>query len=84
MKLKKKELEYLGKVFESSELDGFPFQSKNKIMKTLEEKGMIEFCEKILPPDKQCRFPMSIKGWMLTLRGHITFCESCRDIEEEL
>ena len=75
----KKELAALEKVF-STEIGGrLPFQSRAKIYEKLLEDGMVERVTAIIGggwPE------VTVRGYALTLRGHIAYCESCRDAEE--
>jgi hypothetical protein len=49
------------------------FQSKAKILDRLKDKGLVEPVEHELGG----RFPMTIKGYLLTHSGRLTYCASC-------
>ena len=60
----------------------FPFQSKSKHYKRLEEEGYVRNTTTIIPRDKGCPFPITVSGWELTLLGNFTYCMSCDEPEE--
>jgi hypothetical protein len=73
----KAELKLLERVF-AKEITGNILQSKNKRYRALEDRGYVKkiklktlvFCSGWMP--------LIIKGWALTIRGHIAYCESCK------
>jgi hypothetical protein len=73
-KLKKKDFRLLEKVF-SAEINGLlPFQSRSKEYKRLEEEGLVQWGEEVMPEGK---FVFRIKGWYLTHAGRYEYCRSC-------
>ena len=73
--MSKKELDILGRIF-AAEIDGkLPCQLRDsKTLQALLEDGCVQ-------PDEikiGGRFPMTIRGYALTHRGRILYCESCK------
>lgn len=68
----------LGKVF-AAEVDGgindnpMPFQSKARIYTQLVEAGLLRNAAVKLPG----RFPVIVRGFMLTPKGHFLYCANC-------
>jgi len=58
----------LEKVFTAEMYGLLPFQSKSKIIKALEKDGQVE-------PMVVRMGPVTVKGWSLTHRGRITYCD---------
>lgn len=77
--MNKKSLDLLEKVF-ASDLDGAInngiglYQAKCKLAKKLEDDGYIVKCKKVLGG----RFPVTIEGYCLTLKGNAEYCMSER------
>jgi hypothetical protein len=57
-----------------------PVQIGGKRIEELERQGYVQRVEVMLGG----RFPVTVKGWDLTSLGHITYCMSCDDTEDEL
>lgn len=78
----KKDILCLEKIFSAEIYGHLPFQSKSKQYEILEQEGFVEHVEEIrhfrdgLPP-------MTIEGWVLTELGRMTYCESCKEIDEK-
>lgn len=72
----KSDLAILERVFER-EIFGHIYQSKAKRMQWLCDNGYVEYVEYVLPG----RFPVKVKGWALTHKGRMTYCETCRDVD---
>jgi hypothetical protein len=68
----------LGKVF-ATEVDGainddaMPFQSKARIYTQLVEAGLLRNAAVLLSG----RFPVVVRGFMLTPKGHFLYCANC-------
>lgn len=85
-KLTKKDFNLLEKVFEN-EIDPqmlrLPFQTKSKIKtkeyERLEKQGMVEFVSIVLPG----RFPVTVKGWVLTHLGRMEYCANCPELPDD-
>jgi hypothetical protein len=79
----KRNLELLGKVFAEEIAAAFrhgpPIMQfrPSKALDSLVERGMLEPVETTLGG----RFPVVVKGYVLTHRGRLAYCESC--VEEE-
>lgn len=64
----------LEKIF-NEEINGtLPYQSRSKIYKILESDGLVEEIE-----IKQGIF--AIKGWVLTQKGRMLYCQNCTNEE---
>ena len=50
-------------------------QTKSKVIETLAAQGMVKKDELRLGG----RFPVTVRGWVLTALGHMTYCMSCTD-----
>lgn len=48
-------------------------QFKSKFLAELEREGLVEHVELVLTG----RFPVHVKGWVLTIKGHMVYCQSC-------
>ncbi len=68
----KKDFKLLERVFER-EISGHLLQSESKEYERLEAEGMVDFKNIVLGG----RFPVTIKGWVLTHRGRIAYCQEC-------
>jgi len=73
-KISKADMELLERFFETCEIKNQLIQSNSKRIKAMEKRGMAEHVEFTLPG----RFPVTISGWRLTLKGHMTFCMNCK------
>ncbi len=73
IKLTKKDFKLLEKLFTADMFDRLPFQSPNKHLFNLEERGLVQQMQITLPG----RFPVVVKGWALTIRGHYAYCSNC-------
>ncbi len=77
--MNKKELDVLEKCFEA-EINGAVnggvglFQTQSKVAKNLEEEGFLVLDKVVM----KGVFPVTIKGYRLTLLGNITYCTSSR------
>ncbi len=67
-----KDFKLLGRRF-SVRMSEMPFQIKDKRMNVLFEKGLVK---KVTVEDGHVP-PMKITGYILTLRGHMDYCEEC-------
>lgn len=75
MKLCREQLKVLERIF-AAEIFGKPIaQFRSKHLSGLEESGYVLRAEATLPG----RFPVIIRGWILTERGRMAYCESCRN-----
>jgi hypothetical protein len=73
-KLKKRDFELLGRVFEREIAGLLPAQiGESKAVRSLQERGYIQRLERILPG----RFVVTVKGWELTEAGRLTYCANC-------
>jgi hypothetical protein len=71
----KSDLKLLEHIF-SAEIEGrLPYQSKAAAYKRLETYGLVEHVEIALPGI----LPVIIPGWILTHKGRIAYCESCKE-----
>ncbi len=68
----KKDFKLLERVFER-EIAGHLLQSGSREYERLETEGMVDFKNIVLGG----RFPVTIKGWVLTHRGRIVYCQEC-------
>jgi len=75
--MNKKELDMLEKVYDL-EIDDRIYQGKSKIVKTLMDSGHLQAIAYTLPGNKQCPFPIEIKGFGLTHIGREAYCSSDR------
>lgn len=75
----RKILAALEKVF-VAEIEGrLPFQSSAKVYSELSDGRLIEPMERVFGG----RFSVTVSGYQLTHAGRITYCESCRDQDDE-
>lgn len=74
--MNKQDFTLLGKVFESEISGDVCFQSKNKRFLALEEQGLVSFTEQTID-FKDGLPPMTVKGWVLTQKGHLEYCSEC-------
>ncbi len=72
------DFELLGRVFEAEIAGQLLAQIRNKRLHALAEKGWVEEMTMILPG----RFPVRVKGWVLTELGRYTYCASCSSERE--
>jgi hypothetical protein len=70
----KKEMDLLEKVF-GMEIEGRIYQGQNKTAERLLEGGFITKYER---KEKTSLGPMTVRGYVLTPLGHITYCQSDR------
>lgn len=70
----KKDLRMLEYFFKVCELEGRLVQRKSKHLFELEKKGLIEKAEFVIYGTPPGRFPVTVSGWKLTLKGHMTYC----------
>ena len=73
-KLSKNDIKILGRFFQVCELEGRLIQGDSKGLRSLEERKLVERTEFTLSG----RFPVTVKGWRFTLKGHMAYCETCR------
>ena len=74
-RLRKAEMDALGRVFEAEIEDRLPLQSKAKIFEQLKADGFVEFTTINRGRD---RFgSIDVKGYVLTHAGRLTFCMNC-------
>jgi hypothetical protein len=76
--MNKKTLKALEKVFLAEIENRLPFQSKAKIYRKLADEGLILYGEGVISG----RFPVRIKGFILTDYGRYIYCDSCKDSKE--
>lgn len=69
------QLKVLERLFADEINEKFPSQFKSKHLAVLESEGYVRQVETTLPG----RFPVKVKGWALTVKGHFTYCQSCAD-----
>jgi hypothetical protein len=70
----KPELKILERIFAAEISNLLPAQLKeSKILLELEADGYVRRSTKVLGG----RFPVTIKGWELTLLGNLAYCTSC-------
>ena len=73
----KPELKILEKCFEAEIFDHLPWQTGSKKisqpLQKLLDAGMIVPIERVLSG----RFPLTCKGYRLTILGNLTWCEHC-------
>jgi hypothetical protein len=75
-KLKKRDFQLLGAVFEREISGLLPAQIvKSKAVVSLEERGYITPMTIVLPGV----FPVTVKGWELTELGRMTYCANCSE-----
>ena len=74
--MNKQDFTLLGKVFESEISGNVSFQSKSKRFLALEEQGLVSFTEQAIDI-KDGLPPMTVKGWVLTQKGHLEYCSEC-------
>lgn len=63
----------LERIFCAEIEDRLPAQLKSKHLPRLEAEGLIQPCERTFGG----RFPVTCKGWALTLRGNMAYCHEC-------
>jgi len=73
-KLSKNDIKILGRFFQVCELEGRLIQGDSRALRSLEERKLVERTEFTLSG----RFPVTVKGWRFTLKGHMAYCETCR------
>lgn len=74
-RLRKRDFELLGRVFEAEILNQLPAQiGASKAVKSLQERGYIEPCKRTLPG----ALPVRIEGWALTHVGRFTYCQNSK------
>lgn len=78
--LTKRDWVMLGRIFEAEMYSKLPFQSRDKAYSRLKEDGLVVEIERQLDG----RFPLTIKGWGLTLLGHWSYCAHCDKFEPKL
>ena len=79
MRLTKRQLAALEKVF-SAEINGIlPFQSKARIFKELAEDGLLQPYKRVFGADQ---FAITAHGYALTHVGRLAYCASCGQAEE--
>lgn len=79
-KLNKRNFELLGRVFQAEIENQLPAQiGKSKAVTALHDRGYIAPFEITLAG----RFPVTVRGWLLTEAGRITYCANCSDVEDE-
>lgn len=83
--MNKRDIQLLERIFEDDiasalgERANVPTQIKGKRIEELERQGYVVRVEATLPG----RFPVTVKGWGLTMRGHAAYCFSCDALPEE-
>ena len=77
--MNKKTFNAVGKVFAAEIENRLPFQSKAKIYRDLADRGLLLYVEGIMGG----RFPITIKGFILTEAGRYEYCNACKDYEGE-
>lgn len=76
--MNKRDAALLEKLFVNEMIPGsLPFPSKSKQYERLEAEGYVQSAVAILPG----RFPVKIKGWVLTPLGHMEYCRHCATLE---
>jgi len=64
-----------------AEVDGrLPLQSRAKVYTELQSMDLAAPYERVFGYGQ---FAVTVKGWRLTALGHLTYCMSCRDIQDE-
>ena len=76
----KAEMKVLEKVF-AAEVEGrLPFQARSLLAHKLAKDGYLEPMERWFRSYTPGSLgPILVKGWQLTHRGRLTYCESCDD-----
>ena len=78
-KLRKSEVNALGRMF-AAEIEGrLPFQSKAKIFRDLVEAGLASPVDRFFGSGA---FTVRVSGYELTHAGRIAYCETCADAPE--
>lgn len=72
-KMKKADLKLLERIFEAEINGTLPAQLKSQRLPDLAKEGYVEAVCRTLPG----RFPVRVKGWVLTELGRYTYCSSC-------
>lgn len=79
----KAEFKLLERVFAAdiaAAMGGAPvFQTRSKLIHKLEKDGFVKPFEATLPG----KFPVTLKGWTLTMDGHFSYCMNCEDEPDE-
>lgn len=74
--MNKTDFELLGNIFDTEIDNQLPYQSQDKRYLELESKGMVQLIEETR--DFNDGLPqIVIKGWILTQKGHLEYCEAC-------
>jgi len=73
--MNKRELQMLENVFWAEVQDRLPFQTKSKVAHDLAERGYLQHGTRMFGR-------VEVSGYYLTHAGRITYCASCRDVEE--
>ena len=74
-RLTKRDLAVLEKAFAAEIADWLPMQTRSKRAPQLVASGHLEEIERHLGG----RFPVVVRGYALTQRGHLVYCESCKE-----
>jgi hypothetical protein len=78
-RLTKRDFDLLGRVFAAEIGGSLPAQvGKSRAVASLHERGLIEPMAKIFGRGP---LPVTVKGWNLTQRGRIIYCENCEGAE---
>jgi hypothetical protein len=80
IRLTKAKLRALETVFAAEIDDRLPFQSKARVYRTLHAEGYLVAMQRTFGTGWSAAVAT---GYALTHLGRMTYCESCRDIEDE-
>ncbi len=80
--LTKRHLAALEKLFAAEIENRTPVYSRAKIYIELQTLGCVEFVERRLRGFRDGLGDMIVRGWALTPRGHLLYCESCSEVTD--
>jgi len=74
--MNKADFNLLGNIFDTEISSQLPYQSQDKRYFGLEKEGMVQFIEEIRDFNNGLQ-QIVVKGWILTQKGHLEYCEAC-------
>lgn len=79
--MNKREISALESVYGAEIQNRLPFQSRARIYKALEAKGMVERYTRTFGKGP---FGVRVEGWSLTHLGRLEYCATCKEVQDDV